>query len=190
MSKSIKVSIALIISIIILCGVMLVISAKFIKKTEKNAENKPSDIKADKVYLNNIEELPKEYSLEQAVKDNCVVSVHEKEIYNKDELDKFLECVNNNKEYCIRCINYTIEGDMIITDVYFEGDNNFRAVLDSTRDKWSAKEDRNYEYCRFKKLEKEANGEQTTITLKEAVEGKIEELIVTWYNKDTQVINK
>lgn len=190
MNKNVKISIILVLIIIILCGIMLFVSTKFVEKTEAKVDTKPSDIKADKIYLNDIEKLPKEYSLEQAVKDNCVVSIHGKEIYNKDELDKFIECVNNNREYCIRCINYTIEGDMIITDVYFEGDNNFRAVLDSTRDKWSAEKDKNYEYCKFKRLEQEETGEQTTIILKEAVEGKIEELIITWYNTETQIINK
>lgn len=190
MNKSIKISIALIISIIILCGVMLFISAKFIKKTETDADNKPSDIKADKVYVNNIEKLPKEYSLINAVVDNCIVSIHGYKIYNKDELDRFIENVNNNREYSIRCINYTTEGGMIIADIYFEGNNNFKAVLDSTRDNWSAEKDRKYEYCRFSKLEIEETSNGTIINLKDKTEGDIEGLLVTSYNKNVKVINE
>lgn len=138
---------------------------------------------------NKLEDLPKQYSLINAVVDNCVVSIHGSKIYNKDELDRFLKNVENNTQDFIRCINYTIEGDMIITDVYFEGDNNFRAILDSTRDKWSNEKDRTYENCKFTKLEIEEASEGTNITLKEKVEGNIEELVITWYNKDAQVIN-
>ncbi len=149
-----------------------------------------SDIEDKNSYNENkLEDLPKEYSLINSVIDNCVVSVHGSRIYNKDELDRFLKNVENHTQDFIRCINYTIEGDMIITDVYFEGDNNFRAILDSTRDKWSNEKDRTYENCKFTKLEIEEESEGTNITLKEKVEGNIEELPITWYNKDAQVIN-
>jgi len=156
---------------------------KFITGAITNIENKNS------YEDNKIEDLPKEYSLINAVIDNCVVSIHENKIYNKNELERFLKNVENNIQDFIRCINYTIEGDMIITDVYYEGDNNFRAILDSTRDKWSNEKDRTYEYCRFTKLEIEETSEGTSIKLKEKIEGNIEELVITWYNKDTQVIN-
>ncbi len=156
---------------------------KFITGAITNIENKNS------YEDNKIEDLPKEYSLINAVIDNCVVSIHENKIYNKNELERFLKNVENNIQDFIRCINYTIEGDMIITDVYYEGDNNFRAILDSTRDKWSNEKDRTYEYCRFTKLEIEETSEGTSINLKEKIEGNIEELVITWYNKDTQVIN-
>lgn len=137
----------------------------------------------------NIKDLPKDYSLINAIVDNCVVSIHGNKMYNKDELDRFLESVKDNIPDFIRCINYTIEGDMIITDVYFEGNNNFKAILDSTRDKWSNEKDRNYENCKFTKLEIEEASEGTNITLKEKVEGNIEELVITWYNKEAKVIN-
>lgn len=166
-----------------------------ITKTEMYMYNKfitgaITDIEDKNSYEENkIEDLPKDYSLINAVIDNCVVSIHGNKIYNKDELERFIKNVENNTQDFIRCINYTIEGDMIITDVYYEGDNNFRAILDSTRDKWSNEKDRTYEYCRFTKLEIEETPEGTSINLKEKVEGNIEELLITWYNKDTQAIN-
>ena len=186
MKKGIKIFIVIIISIIVLCGVILFINQKFPKNIISNTNRETANIKAED---NNIELLPKEYSLINAVVDNCVVSIHGGKIYNKDELDRFLKNVENNTQDFIRCINYTIEGDMIITDVYYEGDNNFRAILDNTRDKWSNEKDRTYEYCRFTKLEIEETSEGTSIKLKEKIEGNIEELVITWYNKDTQVIN-
>lgn len=190
MKKGIKIFIVIIISIIVLCGVILFINQKFPKNIISNTNRETANIKADKTYKdNNIELLPKEYSLINAVVDNCVVSIHGGKIYNKDELDRFLKNVENNTQDFIRCINYTIEGDMIITDVYFEGDNKFRAILDSTRDKWSNEKDRTYENCKFTKLEIEEASEGTNITLKEKVEGNIEELVINWYNKDVQVIN-
>lgn len=136
-----------------------------------------------------LEDLPEKYSFEDAVTDKCVISVHGMEIYNKDELDKFIENVNRNEPDFIRCINYTEEGDMIITDVEFEEDNRFKVALDTTRDNWMDSENRGYIYYKFSKLNIEEDDERIRICLKDSVEDELEEIYITGYNKDAKIIN-
>lgn len=70
-----------------------------------------------------LENLPKEYSLQQAIKDECFVIANNK-IYNKNRLDEFIKNTGGNtenrKEDKIRIVEYTIEGDPIITEVSFK----------------------------------------------------------------------
>lgn len=70
-----------------------------------------------------LENLPKEYSLEQAVKDECFIITNSK-IYNKNRLEEFIQNTGGNtenrKEDTIRIIEYTREGDPIITEVSFK----------------------------------------------------------------------
>ena len=136
-----------------------------------------------------IEELPEEYSYIQAIQDKCVISSQGLKVYNKDELDTFLNNVNNNEPYSIRTINYTVEGDMMITDVNFEGNNVFSTCCDWTRDKFSSKEDRTYRYGKFSKLVIEQANGMTYILLQNKIEGDLEEVTVTYYNDNAKSIN-
>lgn len=70
-----------------------------------------------------LENLPKQYSLEQAIKDECFIITSNK-IYNKNRLDEFIQNTGvnteNRKEDTIRIVEYTREGDPIITEVSFK----------------------------------------------------------------------
>lgn len=139
--------------------------------------------------ITKIEELPKDYSLMQAVRDNCVISIHGLKIYNKDELDTFLQNVENNKPDFIRCVSYTIEGDAIITDVNFEGNSIFSICNDLTRDEYSSPADRRYRYGKFTKIIIDETDDGTTIYLKEATEGELQETIIASYDANAEIIN-
>lgn len=157
-------------------------------------ESYPTQIKVTKIqtetdYKTKIEELPEDYSFINAIRDNCVVNVHNQTIYNKDELDRFIDNVNNNTPDFIRCISFTTEGGMLITDVNFEGNESYRVCCDWTRDEYSSVEDRTYHYAKFKKIDIEESEEGTSIYLQEAVEGTLNEVIVTGYRKNTKAIN-
>lgn len=69
-----------------------------------------------------LENLPKEYSIEQAIKDECFIITNNK-IYNKNKLDEFIQNTGvnsqNRKEDTIRIVEYTREGDPIITELSF-----------------------------------------------------------------------
>lgn len=70
-----------------------------------------------------LENLPKEYSLEQAIKDECFIITNSK-IYNKNKLDEFIQNTGvnsqNRKEDKIKIVEYTREGDPIITELSFK----------------------------------------------------------------------
>ena len=136
-----------------------------------------------------IEDLPEDYNYIQAIQDKCIISSQGFKVFNKDELDIFLNKVNNNEPYSIRTINYTVEGDMMITDVNFEGNNVFSTCCDWTRDEFSSKEDRTYRYGKFSKLVTEQANEMTYILLQNKIEGDLEEVTITYYKDNAKSIN-
>ena len=136
-----------------------------------------------------IEELPKDYSQAEAINDKCFVSIHGMTVYNKDELDTFLDKVNENEPYFLRYISYTIEGDMIITDIDFEGDNVFSTCFDWTRDNFANEKNRKYYYGKFTELVIEDNSEDTRVYLTNKLEGDLDSITVAYYNNNAKVIN-
>lgn len=147
------------------------------------------DIQTETEFRTKIEELPQEYSLIQAIIDKCVINTNSNKIYNKDELDRFVNNVNNNIPDFIRCISYTIEGDMIITDVNFDGDNSYRVCFDWTRDKWSGAEDRTYKYCRYKTFGSEKIEDSILYYVDDPIEGEIGKMYIAGVSDGVEVIN-
>lgn len=99
-----------------------------------------------------------DYSLEKAIESGYFVIGHNK-IYNKDKLDKFIENTSMNSknriEDSIKIIQYTTEGDPIITELSYKikdetylsngkpaNKTTYILKVDNTRDKWSVQEDR------------------------------------------------
>jgi hypothetical protein len=106
--------------------------------------------KKDKEYVQ-LENLSKEYTLKNAIEDNCFVWNIQEE-YNREVLENFVSKVNNKQNAFIRIAKVTIEGDVIIEDVKYE-DNIFKLTIDYTRDKFSSGSDRvykNYTYSNIK----------------------------------------
>jgi len=88
----------------------------------------------------NLEEIPQNYTIDNAIADGFVVITHNR-IYHKDKLDNFIENVNNNQEDSIVIVQPTIEGDIIIKQVIYNK-TNYILQVDNTRDRFSAIEDR------------------------------------------------
>ena len=122
-----------------------------IVEREKNSSNQNEN-------TNRLENLPQNYSLEQAVQDGCVVITYKK-IYNKDILDRFIQNTGINSqnriEDKIRIVQYTVEGDTIITDVEYKikdetyllsgepvNKTTYIVRKDNTRDEFAAESDR------------------------------------------------
>jgi hypothetical protein len=88
-------------------------------------------------------DLPADYGTyqnrEQAIADGVYVNVHGQEIYNQSIVDVFYENVFAQVPAFMRAINYTIEGDTIITDYQYDG-RMFTVTTDSTRDQFGAQE--------------------------------------------------
>ena len=88
-----------------------------------------------------LEEIPQEYSMEQAIKDGCVV-ISYNAVFNKSKLDSFIANTTANNENrqsdFIRIVQYTIEGDPIITDLEYRENLGYILTYDNTRDAFGA----------------------------------------------------
>ncbi len=109
-------------------------------KSNNNEENKVQNTK----YVP-LEQLPKEYTFEQALKDRCLI-ISYKNIYNKGILDEFIKNTGINSKNrtpdILRVAQWTTEGDLILTDVEYTKEGNYKIRHDSTRDKFSSEKDR------------------------------------------------
>lgn len=90
-----------------------------------------------------IDGLPEEYSFEQALYDGCFI-INDKQVYNAEILDEFIEntkITNKNRTSDIlRIIEYTKEGDMLITDICYQRyQNKYVVVTDNSKDRFVEK---------------------------------------------------
>ena len=115
-----------------------------------------------------LEELPKDYSKEQAILDNCVVIYNSEVISNnKLRIEEFVENTNNNKEDFIRIVRVQdkIDYSMSIFDIQYT-ENEYRVYVDQTR--CNDKEIQGYIYNTYSKIELSSynmNGKLTKIEL-------------------------
>ena len=79
--------------------------------------------------------------MQQAIKEGCVVIVGNT-VFNKNRLDAFVTNTNANNEIrqsdFIRFVQYTIEGDPIITDLEYKKEDGYILTYDNTRDAFGA----------------------------------------------------
>jgi len=113
------------------------VSAKISRELDREnliVRNIIKEISSDK-YVK-LEELPKNYSLEQAQKDNCIIIKDNVVIDNgKNELQAFIENTQNQKEDYVRIVTYSLindEQDTIIIDIQYIN-NEYILYMDTTR---------------------------------------------------------
>ena len=134
--------------ILIIClFIIILLIAMFliIKFTDKNESYEvtldwlyTSEITAD---YEDIRELPLSYSKESAQKDKCFVigaMVHNDYLYRE-----FMGKYEKKENAFVRVAQNTIEGDLIIYDIYYDSQKNkVYVVSDYTRDEFAAEEDK------------------------------------------------
>lgn len=82
----------------------------------------------------NIRELPKDYSVEDAKKDNClVIDMKNHANYNLNNLEDFIERVKNKENAEIRIYNYMGNDQIYIYDITYSNENKFFVCEDRTR---------------------------------------------------------
>lgn len=87
-----------------------------------------------------LENLPLEFSIEDAINSNYFVCGYEKN-YNEDKLNTFISNIENRTPSSLRIAFSTPEGDVVLKELVLENDNIiFRE--DNRRDEFSSKEDR------------------------------------------------
>lgn len=161
-----KKLLVIVLVIIVIVGSIFIALNQQAKKQTLNNENTLSNTESklnatnetDKYGYKDLSELPKDYTIKQAIKDGCVVITNEK-VFNKYRLDKFIENTEINakdrKEDKIRIVQYTIEGDAIIKDLEYKikdekyklgneyvNKTTYILTTDNTRDKFAAEADR------------------------------------------------
>ena len=142
--------------------------------------NKEKNIpKSDDYVL--LEELPKDYSKEQAILDNCVVIYNSEVISNnKLRIEEFVENTNNNKEDFIRIVRVQdkIDYSMSIFDIQYI-DNEYRVYLDQTR--CNDEEIQGYIYNTYSKIELSSYNMNEKLTKIELTNDFKEKLCVGFY---------
>ena len=82
----------------------------------------------------NIRELPKDYSVEDAKKDDClVIDMKNHANYNLNNLEDFIEKVKNKENAEIRIYNYMDNDQIYIYDITYSNENKFFVCEDRTR---------------------------------------------------------
>lgn len=105
-----------------------------------------------------LEKLPKEYTVEQAIEDGCVYVTYvnsgtentniknekvkiESKVYNLERLEHFINNFQNSKNGMVRIVFVTYEGNICIKDLELK-DENITIRTDCTRDKYASEEDK------------------------------------------------
>ena len=158
-----KILIGIVIFLALAVSIVLVIFSLGIFKENKESNNdinyngveiKNNNISYNEVGANTsnpvdtknakLEDLPYNYTLEQAIKDGCFTIIPHS-VYNKENLENFIENTRKDAKNripdSIRIATTTIEGQLILYDLSYDG-NNYILKMDLTRDEYSAKEDR------------------------------------------------
>ena len=97
-----------------------------------------------------IRKLDEYYNKDEAKKDKCFVIGAM--VYYDDLYYKFMNNYKNKKDDFIRVVQNTVEGDAIIYDLKYDSkQDKIFLVIDNTRDKYSADEDRKITIKEFEK---------------------------------------
>jgi len=95
--------------------------------------------------------LPKEYNSDIAVKDGCFVIVHGVLKSKRSVMDTFVSNSKSGKTSSITIVQYTDEGDALITKVVYSN-HKYYGIDDGTRDAFASLENRIYTEFEYKYL--------------------------------------
>ena len=167
--------IAIIISLIIMIASYY--EANILKKQEEmqNAKFEQANSSIPEEKYVPLEELPQNYEANKQLEDGCVVITY-KQVYNLENLEEFINNVNQNKTDWIRIIQGTTEGYEIITDVKLTQDGIIEYYIDNTRDEFSAQEDRKITKKEYSKEEYQITQEEDRNFKRVYIENKLGEV--------------
>lgn len=102
-------------------------------------------------------EIPKAYQPEEAVAAGHVVIVHGTMLSDPAILSGFIEGTGRGEKKDLTVVQYTVEGDPIVTSVSYDG-TVYRGIEDTTRDRFGPQEQRAFEFRYLKDFkDKERN---------------------------------
>lgn len=132
---------------------ILILALFFILLVGCNNKTETSEIssKFDKI-IAELSQIPEKYTVEKAVEDGCFVVVHGKVKSDLKIIDEFVSNSENGKSASITVVQYTIEGDPIITKVIYDG-TNYYGIEDNTRDDYGTPQYQDFEFKYLKIFE-------------------------------------
>lgn len=141
MSKKFKI-IFIIIGVVIISIITYLVVTKIIQNNDNEniRENEQHKIENSKKY-EKLENIPLDYNFSKMVEDKCYIVTNSNAIYHIETLDNFLKNVENDIPDEIRIVQYTIEGQPIITNLEYTKDK-YILKFDRTRDGYASKEDK------------------------------------------------
>lgn len=110
-----------------------------ISEFEENYREKYEETTKQK--YTNLEDIAFNYNFAQMVEDKCYIVTNYNAVYHIEELDNFIKNVENNIPDEIRIIQYSIEGEPILTNLEYK-DNKFVLKLDNRRDGYISEQDK------------------------------------------------
>lgn len=88
-----------------------------------------------------LEDVKLDYNFTQMVEDKCYIVTNSNTVYHIKELDNFIKNVENNIPDEIRIVQYSIEGQPILTNLEYKN-NKFILKLDNRRDGYALAQDK------------------------------------------------
>lgn len=88
-----------------------------------------------------LEDVELDYDFAQMVEDKCYIVMDSGVVYHADKLDNFIRNVENNIADEIRIVGYSIEEQLILTNLEYK-DNKFILKFDNRRDRYASPEDK------------------------------------------------
>lgn len=131
-NKHLKKIIIFIVIVLFYIGFLLVIL------TQISIKNK--EIVNSKKYID-LEDVNIYYGVAQMIEDKCYIVMNSNIVYNIEELEKFIKNVENNIVDAIRIVQYSIEGQPILTNLEYNG-NKFILKFDNRRDGYASPQDK------------------------------------------------
>lgn len=138
MSK--KVKIIFVIIGIVLISVLTYLGVTKVIQNENIKQNEQSKIENSKKY-EKLEDMPLDYDFVKMVEDKCYIVTNSNVVYHIEQLDNFIKNVESNIPDEIRIVQYTIEGQPILTNLEYTKDK-YILKRDARRDGYAAQEDK------------------------------------------------
>lgn len=101
------------------------------------------------IIKNELKAISETYNLEDGIKEGDFIVIHGKLNSDIKILNKFVEESSKGNPSEITIVQYTVEGDPIITQLVYDGESYY-GVIDSTRDKFGSNEYYTFEYLYLK----------------------------------------
>ena len=132
--KLILIVTGIILVVILIClGIIRVVRNSNNQNEEQKIENSTNYIELEKV--------PLDYNFADMVEDKCYIVTNSNTVYHIEQLDKFIKNVEENIPDEIRIVEYTIEGQPILTNLEYTKDK-FVLKIDTRRDGYATIEDK------------------------------------------------